>query len=96
MGKLRGHSRTLMSQPPLEVSVQTPHFLLQCLSKTTLAGAMGFGTCSWVGASIPTLSLSHASPQNQAEQEGPYQFFKTRVVISAAMTMMRDTVIVII
>lgn len=28
--------------------------------------------------------------------EGPYQFFKTRVVIRAAMTMMRETVMVMI
>lgn len=57
---------------------------------------MGFGTCSRMGTSIPTLSPPHTTPPGQAEQEGPYQFFKTRVVISAAMTMMRDTVIVII
>lgn len=28
--------------------------------------------------------------------EDPYQFFKTRVVIRAAMTMMRETVMVMI
>lgn len=35
----------------------------------------------------------HFQPRGAEE---PYQFFKTRVVIRAAMTMMRETVMVII
>lgn len=42
-------------------------------------------------------SLGTPPPPWAAQRaEGPYQFFKTRVVIRAAMTMMRDTVMVTI
>lgn len=40
------------------------------------------------------MQTSQGTPQPTAP--GPYQFFKTRVVMSAAMTMMRETVMVMI
>lgn len=44
-------------------------------------------------AHIPGTATAHPFPARAKE---PYQFFKTRVVIRAAMTMMRETVMVII
>lgn len=44
--------------------------------------------CALLGTPAPHLQTRMA--------ENPYQFFKTRVVIRAAMTMMRETVMVTI
>lgn len=44
--------------------------------------------CRWVPSCLP--------PSSQLHSHQSYQFFKTRVVMSAAMTMMRDTVMVTI
>ena len=47
--------------------------------------------------SVRTSPGTPTNPHYPARRaEGPYQFFKTRVVIRAAMTMRRETVMVMI
>lgn len=72
------------------------NFILRRLSQPILAAV-----CSQQGRlpvlqPSPLTAPSSSTTPPELTPERPYQFFKTRVVIRAAMTMMRDTVIVII